>query len=156
MTNTWNTSLPTIALVIAVAGPAFAQDAKSIAEQGNQKWIQAYAAGDAAALATLYTKDAVLLPQGVAKPLIGEANIRKFYEDSVKQRLTNVSLPVTEAKMVGTDTMFDLGTWTADAPGENGRPTTHVSGTYLNVWQREGSDWRLRADTFNMMPPPAK
>jgi uncharacterized protein (TIGR02246 family) len=154
--NTWNTSLSAIAVVIAVAGPAFAQDAKSIAEQGNQKWIHAYAAGDSAALTALYAKDAVLLPQGVAEPLIGEANIRKFYEDSVKQRLTNVSFPVTEAKMVGADTMFDLGTWTADAPGENGRPTAHLSGTYLNVWQREGSEWRLRADTFNMMPPSAK
>jgi uncharacterized protein (TIGR02246 family) len=154
--NTWNTSLSTIALVIAVAGPAFAQDAKSIAEQGNQKWIQAYAAGDAAALTALYAKDAVLLPQGVAEPMTGEANIRKFYEDSVKQRLTNVFLPVTEAKMIGADTMFDLGTWAADAPRENGRPTTHLSGTYLNVWQREGSEWRLRADTFNMMPSPAK
>jgi uncharacterized protein (TIGR02246 family) len=154
--NAWNTLLSTIAMVVAVAGPAFAQDAKSIAEQGNQKWIQAYAAGDAAALTALYAKDAALLPQGIAKPLTGEANIRKYYEDSVKQRLTNVSFTVTEAKMVGADTMFDLGTWMADAPGENGRPKSHVSGTYLNVWQREGSDWRLRADTFNVMPPPAK
>jgi ketosteroid isomerase-like protein len=96
--NTWNTSLSTIAVVIAFAGPAFAQNAKSIAEQGNQKWIQAYAAGDAAALTPLYARDAVLLPQGVAERLIGEANIRKFYEDSVKQRLTNVSFPVTEAR----------------------------------------------------------
>ena len=154
--GTWNTLLSTMALAVAVAGPVLAQDAKSIAEQGNQKWIQANKAGDAAALTALYAKDAALLPQGVAQPLIGEASIRKYFEDSVKQPVTNVSLPVTEAKMVGTDTIFDLGMWAADAPAENGQPTTHLSGTYLSVWQRDGSEWRLRADTWNMMPPPAK
>jgi len=148
--------LSAIALIIAFSGPTFAQDAKSIAEQGNQKWIQAYNAGDAAALTALYSRDAALLPQGVAQPLIGPATIRKFFDDAVKQRLVKMSLPVTEARMVGPDTLLDVGTWGGDVPAANGNAAAHISGTYLNVWIHEGSNWRLEADTWNMMPPPGE
>jgi uncharacterized protein (TIGR02246 family) len=148
------TVLSTIALMMTFAGAAFAQDAKSIAEQGNQKWIQAYEAGDAAALTALYSKSAVLLPQGVAEPLIGETNIRKFFDEAVKKPPRHFSLSVAEAKMVGSDNLFEAGTWAAEMPGQNGGTTTHLSGTFLSVLQREGSDWLLRADTWNMMPPP--
>jgi len=58
----------------------------------DQKWLQAYNAGDAAAYTALYTKDAALLPSGVAQPLIGEISIRKFYDEFVKQRAPNLSL----------------------------------------------------------------
>ena len=126
-------SLSVVALIAAVAScPANAEDARAIAEQGNQKWLQAYNAGDAEALTGLYSKDAILLPQGVAEPLVGEANIRKFFDDAVKQPLAKLSFPVTEAKMVGPDTLFDAGTWTADVPGANGgAPTTNSS---TNSW----------------------
>jgi uncharacterized protein (TIGR02246 family) len=148
-------SLSVVTLILAVAGcPAYAEDARSIAERGNQQWLQAYNAGDAEALTRLYSKDAVLLPQGVTEPLVGETSIRKFYEGAVKKRIANTSLPVTEARMISPDTLFDTGAWTADVPDANGGAPTHVSGTYLNVWRHEGSDWRLQADTWNMMPPP--
>lgn len=149
------TSLSVVGLIAAVAScPAYAEDARAIAEQGNQKWLQAYNAGDAEALTGLYSKDAILAPQGVAEPLVGEASICKFADGAVKQRLANTSLTVTEAKMVSPDTLFDAGTWTADVTGANGHAPTHVSGTFLNIWRHQGSDWRLQADTWNMMPPP--
>jgi uncharacterized protein (TIGR02246 family) len=143
-----------VLMIVLGGGSVFAEDAKSIAAQGNQKWIHAYDSGDAAALTALYAKDATLLPQGVAQPLNGESSIRKFFDEAVKQRVINMTLPVTDAKMVGQDTLFDAGTWTAEVPGQNGAAATPVSGTYLSVWQQEGGNWRLRADTWNMMPPP--
>jgi hypothetical protein len=39
-------------------------------------------------------------------------------------------------------------------PGQNGGPATHVGGTWLNVVALQGNDWKLSADTWNMMPPP--
>ncbi len=103
-------TLTTMALLCALAAPAFAQDAKAIVEQGSQEWLKAYNAGDAAALTARYTKDAELLPQGVADPLIGETSIRKFFDDEVKHRLVNLSIPVTEAKMLSPDSLFVAGT----------------------------------------------
>ena len=67
------------AIVIA---PAFAaDDAKSIAERVIAKWGEIYNKGDAAAMTALYTSDAALLPQGSDQPIIGQANIRKFFDD---------------------------------------------------------------------------
>ena len=66
-----------IALGAVLAGPAFGEDAASIVQALGQKWEKAYDAQNAMALAALYTKNAVLLPQGVDRPLTGEAAIRK-------------------------------------------------------------------------------
>jgi uncharacterized protein (TIGR02246 family) len=150
-------TLTTMTLFCALAAPAFAQDAKAIAEMMDQKWLQAYNAGDAAAYTALYTKDAALLPSGVAQPLIGESSIRKFYDEFVKQRAPNLSNIVTEAKMLTPDSLFMAGTYALDAPGLNGGAARQVSGTFLAVFVREGSDWRFRANAWNEMPPqPAK
>jgi DNA-binding winged helix-turn-helix (wHTH) protein len=71
--------------VHALAAPAFALDARGIAEQITQKWAQAVSAGDSAALTALYTKDAALLPHGIATPQIGESSIRKYYDGFVRK-----------------------------------------------------------------------
>jgi uncharacterized protein (TIGR02246 family) len=149
-------TLTALALTLTVIAPAFAaDDAMSISKQINDQWLAAYNKGDAAALSALYTSDAVLLPQGSAEPIVGQANIQKFYEGFIKQKLDNGAIPITESKMIGNDAVFTAGTWSGDAPGQNGAPSTHLSGTYLGIAVRDGGAWRLRADTWNQMPPPA-
>ena len=143
-------------LTAIVIAPSFAaDDAKSIAERAFAKWEEMYNKGDAAAMTALYTSDAALLPQGSDQPIIGQANIRKFFDDWLKHRLENVSIPVVEAKMIDQKTLWAAGTWAGDVPGQNGGSSTHVNGTWLNILSQDGSEWRLRADTWNMMPPPA-
>jgi uncharacterized protein (TIGR02246 family) len=141
-----------IALGVVLAGPAFGEDAASIVQTLGQKWEKAYDAQNAMALAALYTKNAVLLPQGVDRPLTGEAAIRKYYEDAVKQPVNNMSIKATEGKITGPDVGYGAGTWSADIPGQNGGAPTHITGTFLSVVGREGSDWKFQADTWNMMP----
>lgn len=145
--------IPAIALGALFAGPAFGEDAVSIVQNVAQKWEKAYDARDAVAVTALYTKDAVLLPQGVDHPLSGEAAIHKYYEDAVKQPISSFSIRTTEGKMIGSDTAYGAGTWSADVPGQGGSASMHVTGTFLSVAARAGSDWRLKADTWNMMPP---
>jgi uncharacterized protein (TIGR02246 family) len=140
----------------ALAAPAFAHDARMIAEQITQKWVQAVNAGDAAALAALYTKDAALLPPGIATPQIGETSIRKYFDDFIKIARCNLSLLVTESKMLSPDSVFMVGSWSADVLGKSGGAGTHLTGTYSSIFVREGSDWRCRADTWNEIPLPAK
>jgi uncharacterized protein (TIGR02246 family) len=142
-------ALSVLALTFAVVGPAFAtEDAKTIAQRLDDKWIEAYYKNDAAALTALYTADAVLLPQGSAQPIIGANNIRKFMDEMIKQKLQNMVLPVAQANMLDPKSLYQAGTWTADAGGQ------HVSGTYLSVIALDGANWKYRADTWNMMPPP--
>jgi uncharacterized protein (TIGR02246 family) len=145
-----------LTLALTFTSPAFAaDDAKSIAEGVVAKWGEIYNKGDAAAMTALYTTDAALLPQGSDQPIVGQSDIRKFFDDWLKQRLENASIPVTEAKMIDQKTLWAAGTWSGDIPGQNGGSSTHVSGTWLNIMSHDGSEWRLRADTWNMMPPPA-
>jgi ketosteroid isomerase-like protein len=75
---------------------------------------QAVNAGDAAVLTALYTKDAALLPDGIATPQIGEISIRRYFDDFVKITRRNLSLLVTESKMLSPDGVFMVGTWSAE------------------------------------------
>jgi DNA-binding winged helix-turn-helix (wHTH) protein/ketosteroid isomerase-like protein len=143
-------------VMYALRAPAFVQDARTIAEQITDKWEQAVNAGDAAALTALYTKDAALLPHGVATPQIGEISIRRYFDDFVKITRCNLLLLVTESKMLNPDGVFMVGTWSADVSGKNGGASTHLCGTYSSIFVREGSDWRCRADTWNEIQRPAK
>jgi uncharacterized protein (TIGR02246 family) len=147
-------TLCVLALTFAVVAPAFvapalADDAKTIAQRLDEKWLEAFNKNDAAALTSLYTADAVLLPQGVDQPIIGTDNIRKFMDEMLKQKLDNMVLPVVEANMIDPKHLYQAGTWSADAGAQ------HVNGTYLDVIVQDGDNWKFRASTWNMMPPPA-
>jgi uncharacterized protein (TIGR02246 family) len=137
-----------LALTFAVVVPAFAEDAKTIAQRLDDKWLEALNKKDAAALTALYTADAVLLPQGVDQPIIGTDNIRKFMDQMVKEKLEKMVLPVAQANMIDPNSLYIAGTWSADVGGQQ------IKGTYMSVVVQDGADWKYRADTWNMMPPP--
>ena len=143
-------TLAVLSLTLAVLAPAFAaDDVKTIAQQADEKWINAYNTNDGAALTNLYTADAVLLPQGVPQPIIGAANIRHFVDAMLQQKLGNLMLPVVEARMLDPNTLYQAGTWSADVGNQ------HIAGTYLSILVRDGGEWKYRADTWNLMPPPS-
>ncbi len=150
------TSMMAAALAVAFSLPAFADDARSVSQEVTQKWKAAYDAGDAAALTKLYLKDAAFLPQGATQPIKGEGNIRKFYEEFVKNKATNLQMSMSDAKMIGSDMVLDVGSWTGDIPGENGAAATRMGGTYLAIVVRDGGEWRYLADTWNMATPAEK
>lgn len=148
------TVLAAIGVAVALAAPALAQDAKSIANAANQKWLQAYNKGDAAALTALYTKDAFLMGPMAAEPVVGEANIRKYYDNDVQHPAMGLNIMSTETKMFDPNTIIDAGTWAANIPGEKGGAPTHINGSYVQTLVHQGPDWLLRTDAVNMMPPP--
>jgi ketosteroid isomerase-like protein len=150
------TTLTAIALAIALVGPAVAaDDAMSIAKQLSQNYVQATNKGDAANLTSLYAKNAILLPQGIAEPVVGEANIRKFFDVYVAgPKLGKFTMTVAEATMIDSKTMFVAGTWGGEVPGQNGGASTHIGGTWLTVDVLEGRAWKIRAATRNLLPAP--
>src|ERR1700756_62941 len=111
-------TLCVLVLTFAVVAPALADDPKTIAQRLDDKWLEAFNKKDAAALTALYTADAVLLPQGIDHPIIGADNIHKFMDQMVKQKLENMVLPVKEANMIDPKSLYQAGTWTADAGGQ--------------------------------------
>jgi uncharacterized protein (TIGR02246 family) len=150
------TSLSMCALMIAFTLPAFAEDARSIADAANAKWLQVYNKGDAAGLTTLYTKDAVVILPTVAEPIIGVVNIRKMFDADLAHPATGFVIKSTESKMLDANTIIDAGTWAGDFPGEKGAAPMHVDGAYAVIFVHQGSDWLLRVDSTSMAPPPPK
>ena len=152
------TTLTALALLFAAIGPAVAaDDAAAISKQIADKWIQANDKRDPAAFAALFAKDAVMMPPNVPQPIVGEAAIRAFFEKAVQQpQAQNLAIPTTEAKMLDASVLFAAGTWSADLPGKDGSPGMHAGGTWLAVDVREGAEWKIRANTWQTLPPPAQ
>ena len=152
------TTLAAIALAFALTGPATAadDDAMSVANQINQAWVAASAKGDAAAWAALYIKGGSVLPQGAAEPIIGEANIRKFFDRLVAgPKPENFKVTVSEATMLDPKIILANGGYAFDFPGKNGGASRHVTGMYLAIDVLDGSAWKIRSNTWNEMPPPS-
>ena len=150
-------TLTAIALAFALTGPAIAaDDAMSVVNQINQKWVAASDKGDAAAFAALYAKGGSVLPQGVAEPVIGEANIRKHFVGMVAGPAPeNFKITISEATMLDPKIILANGTYALDFPGQHGGAITHVTGTYLAIDVLDGSTWKIRSNTWNQMPPPS-
>jgi ketosteroid isomerase-like protein len=139
--------LTALALMFFVAAPAFAEDTEAVSKQLGDAWLAAYNKGDAKALAALYASDAWLMPPGADKPIVGNENIEKFYQEFVKNKLTNAAVPTTERTDIDPKTFYIAGTWSGDAGKQ------HIGGLWFNVVEKEGADWKIRVDIWNMPPP---
>jgi uncharacterized protein (TIGR02246 family) len=145
--KTWLNSL---LLTIAVVAPTFAADDLSTAvKRLNDQWLAAYNKDDAAGLTKLYTSDATLVPPDVEKPINGSQGIQSYFEGMLKQKLSNAAIPVIDVKQLDSKTVYVTGSWSGVAGQQK------IGGLWVNILTQEGSDWKIRLDTWNMPPPPA-
>jgi uncharacterized protein (TIGR02246 family) len=146
-----------IALVGALASPiATADDAPTQPTAAFHEIIQSLVdaenRNDAAAMAALFTEDAILLPPGGEQPIQGREFIRKFLDDYAKHKMNNHKVTPTVLMLGGPRTMIDTGTWSGDVPAQNGGQATHVTGTYLAVGILVDGQWKLWADSWQAKP----
>jgi uncharacterized protein (TIGR02246 family) len=152
-----------VALTISFALPAFAQQKDTvdpqIIEQLNalpKKFAAAFNNNDGAAVAALYTEDAVYVtPEG---PIYGREAIEKHYVDLFqKLHFSNFISKPDQYHNIGTagNEVWVNGEWNNTAQGQTGGPI-QLKGYWANIQVREGDDWKIRLDIFNVTPPPAK
>lgn len=117
-----------------------------------REFSRAYEAGDAAAMAALYTDDAVLLPHGDTE-VVGREAIAAYWSLPDDERITAHEITALDVEVDG-DVATDYGTYTVsgEAGGEAWGPGL---GNYLIVWRR-GADgrWRMHLDMWNGRPAP--
>ena len=112
---------------------------------------------DAAALAALYTWDAIIVTsQG---PVYGRDAIENWYADQIEQWH-----PKNHVDKVDPDSLRLIGT-AGDAVCLNGELSettkdpngglTEIKGYWSSVYVREGDTWKIRLDTFNVTPAAA-
>ena len=117
-------------------------DPMATAKRISQQWVDAYNSRDAAALEALYSRDAMLLPRDHAQAVIGEIEIRRYFDDLMK-RLPAPDYKITRTELIvlSPKAIVQGGTWSSD--------TLHTSGTYLAVMGNESGEWKIIASTWN-------
>jgi ketosteroid isomerase-like protein len=152
-----------VGLAIGFALPAFAQQ-KDTVDQGimeqlaglGKKIDEAFDNNDAAAVAALFTKDAVLVNN--TGPIYGQEAIEKNFADLFQKFHISNRIGLADSRhMIGTagNEVWGNGEWSQTLQGQNG-DLIKVKGYWSAIDVREGDDWKIRMLTWNMTPAPAK
>ncbi len=133
-----------IALSFALfALPAAAQD-KDFFEKLNDALEAALNSGDYAAAANMYTEDAYLLPAG-AEMAKGRSAIQAYWIKA-GEGVGQVKLTTIDVKPLGNDAVHEVGRFSLKTKGSQSKD---VSGKYVVLWQKVGSEWKLATDIWN-------
>jgi uncharacterized protein (TIGR02246 family) len=140
------------ALVIGLAGRAFAlsgnlaEDVKAFDEFNalRMKVGEAFTNNDAAALAALFTEDALLVePEGVFN---GREAIEKALADLFQRwRPTNFFSEAQKLNAIGNGA-WAVGSWWCTLENENG--PAPMMGYWTEIYVRQGEAWQIRVSTF--------
>jgi uncharacterized protein (TIGR02246 family) len=136
-----------LGLVVAVgpfASPAVAQS-KAAIQKLNDQWATAFNKGEAAAVAAMYTKDAYVLPAG-GEMVKGRAAIEALWKKNMEQ-LSDVKCTTADVKPLGAAAASEIGTCTFKTKSQ---PPQDGDIKYAVVWQKEGGQWKLAVDIWNM------
>jgi len=137
------------ALVIGSLMPAQAQDAMKTVSELAAKWETAYDAGDAAAIAAMFTADGVLnAPSGAV--LKGREAIEKGLAGRIKAGWTKETVTATAGGAAG-DAIWAVGDYAIFGSGENAGKQT--GGHWGEVLVRDGGQWKIGMLTANVAPP---
>ncbi len=141
-----------IGLLVSQGQAQQSTNVRKLIEANNKAFVEAFNRGDAAAVANMYTSDALLLPPN--NPIIvGRQGIREFWQKLITAGLKVVSLETERVEACG-DTAYEVGYYTLTIPTAAGGTVTD-QGKYIVVWKREARKWKLARDIWNTSAPPA-
>ena len=109
----------------------------------NERFMAAFARGDAAGVTACYTSDAQLLPTN-SDVVQGPAAIETFWRGVMAMGITAARLETVEAE-AHDDVAHEVGRYTLTAGGVQEADR----GKYLVIWRREGGQWKLHRDIWN-------
>ena len=136
-----------LAATLALAAPALADDAADIGSR-SVAFEEAYNGGQAAALAALYTEDAVAMPPG--GPVVrGRHDIQAMWQSAMDAGLKKLDLMEGEIEVIG-DTAIEMSTFIGTMAGEGG--DAPAPGKFVVVWKKLNDEWLLHRDIWNAMP----
>jgi len=131
-----------MAFLAGLVASAFAQKAEI--EAMNAKWIDLFNKGDFAGVASLYTDDATVLPPGSAM-VKGGAGIEALWK-SIAEKAGEPKLTTLDVKSLGSSAAREIGTFSLKIKLLNAK---EVTGKYVVVWEKIGSEWKLATDIWN-------
>ncbi len=123
------------------------EDLRSRIEAANGRFIGAFKRGDAAALASLYTAQAQLLPAN-SDFVKGAEAIRGFWQGVFDMGLRQAVLETVEVEAHG-DTAIEVGRYTLIV----GDGSVADTGKYVVIWKNDGGTWKLHRDIWTTSRP---
>jgi uncharacterized protein (TIGR02246 family) len=143
-----------VLIALSVTGTAAAQPAPPGVVKVRDAYIAAVHAGDAKAIAALYTEDAAEMPPNEAMAK-GRPAIEKFNAGLLSGNTVKLSLTALETIANG-DVAYDVGTYSQTiTPKQGGGKPMTDRGKYVVILRR-GSDntWRVKYAIYNSDLPP--
>ena len=128
------------------------QAVRSAIEGTNAQFVAAANRGDTAAVAALYTADAVVLPPN-AEMVRGRQGVKEFFDALIQQMgVPRLTLDTIQVDEVG-DTACEVGAYTMKLQPSGGEPVSD-NGKYVVVWKRQtDGSWKLAVDIWNTNAP---
>ena len=128
---------------LAVAQPAIAQD-KATIQKLDDEFIAAFNKGDYSAVAGMYSEDATLMPPG-AEMIKGRPAIQAFWAKA-GEGISIVEVVAVEVTPLSSNAAREIGTFSLKTKAT---PPSEVTGKFVVIWQKVGSDWKLATDIWN-------
>ena len=122
-------------------------------DAGNERFLQELARGDAAAVASAYNEDAILLPPA-GEAVRGRKAIESFWQSGIEIGVRALELEPLERGDAG-QLVYEVGRYRMVLQPAEDQPTLE-RGAYV-VLHRQDPDgsWRRAVDTFNRSPSQA-
>ena len=136
----------------SAAGPSGADAIKALADA----YVKASLAGDAKAIAALYTDDAIEMPPN--QPMIkGRAAIQQYYEKEMGSgmKMTSFTLTHLDTQAMG-DRGYDVGTFRQSLTLKGATSPVNDSGKYTVILRRSAAGWKVASAIYNSDQPPPK
>ncbi len=117
-------------------------------------YVKAVMAGDAKAIAALYTEDAVELPPNQTM-IKGRSAIEQYYqkEFSSGTKMSAFSVTHIQTEAAG-DLGYDVGTYQQTMTPAGGEKPVSDTGKYVVITKRAGSAWKVAYAIYNSDQPP--
>ena len=135
--------------VVSSSPSAQSGDVRAAIEAVNVKFGAAWGKKDAAALAALYTANAILLAPNATR-VSGSQAILEFWKAALSGAPPVGKLTTAEVEAHG-DTAHEVGSYELSAA--DGKVMD--KGKYIVIWKREGGQWKMHRDIWNSDMPAA-
>ena len=120
---------------------------RSAIRKADDVFEAAFARGDAAGMAHLYTNDGMLLPTG-SDFVEGKKAIEGYWQGAMDMGVKEAKLDIIEVQRQG-DSVIEMGRYTLkDADG-----AVMDEGKYIVIWKQEDGQWKLHRDIWNTSQP---
>jgi lipoprotein-anchoring transpeptidase ErfK/SrfK len=133
-------------LAVAPAAPSFAQqqqpDMRKQAEQMTATFTERYNKQDTAAIAGMFTKDAVRVSSADSATSTGPQAIAESFKTQFKLGFNHMDLIVDQVSLLGADEAVTVGRYQTTGRGQGG--LLRVEGHWTQVQVREAGAWKIR------------